>query len=428
MFKKISIDQKQRRRGEAGDAAAVNDWAVDGGIRQGCWSADGKSAAVRLSATHLVRAQGMETTCNQESLSAQLSSAADTGKSSMNAAEATDAMGAMGAESAPVGPLVSILIPCHNGAGFVAEAIDSALGQTYSNIEVIVVDDGSTDSSGEILAGYGERIRWKTIPNSGACAARNEALRMAKGEYIQFLDADDLLMPDKIARQLPELVDGEFDLVFCRGTIFGDGKPERAKKNRILSPVGVDSFAYCLKQGLGMHAPLHRRELLDQVGGFRPGVQMAQEYDLHLRLAAAGARIAFQDALLCRVRHHPGGERISRLARPAGAFLRVLLDLTHELMRRPHYQMTAIRRRALANLLAQHAVYACRNGSRRLPVHAFRLARRLDPCFSIEERSWYRTIARGLGYMNVERFLAALRRLRAASHPHPRSQSGYAAS
>ncbi|MGK0185205.1 MAG: glycosyltransferase involved in cell wall biosynthesis [Verrucomicrobiales bacterium] len=309
-------------------------------------------------------------------------------------------------------PLVSILIPCYNSEAYLAEALDSALAQTYTNVEVIVVDDGSSDDSTEVLSSYGDRIRWKSIPNGGACAARNEALKLAKGNFIQFLDADDLLMPDKIARQLPLLLNGDYDLVFCRGTIFGDGKPERAQKREILSPENKDPFAYCLRQGLSTLAPLHSRHILDQIGGFRAGVQFAQEYDMHIRLMAAGARILFRDELLCRVRHHPSDARISQSSRPAGALLRILLELTDELMRRPHYQMTKQRCRALASLIAQHAVYAYRNGAQSLPARAFHLAQKLDPHFSVEERPWYRAAARGFGYMNIERFLSAARSVR----------------
>ena len=100
-------------------------------------------------------------------------------------------------------PLVSILIPCHNAEAFVADAIESALGQTHPNVEVVVVDDGSTDRSLEVIRSYDGRIRWETGPCRGACAARNRALALSLGEFIQFLDSDDLLLPQKIERQLP---------------------------------------------------------------------------------------------------------------------------------------------------------------------------------------------------------------------------------
>src|SRR5438132_1122109 len=94
--------------------------------------------------------------------------------------------------------LVSILIPVYNAEAFVAEAIQSALDQTWPAKEVIAVDDGSTDRSPEILEGFGGRVKIIEQENRGASAARNRALNQAQGEFIQFLDADDLLSPDKL--------------------------------------------------------------------------------------------------------------------------------------------------------------------------------------------------------------------------------------
>jgi glycosyltransferase involved in cell wall biosynthesis len=93
--------------------------------------------------------------------------------------------------------LVSILIPCFNAERWIGHAIDSALEQTYSPTEVIVVDDGSTDSSLGIIEGFGRRIRWETGPNRGANAARNRLLSLASGPWLQYLDADDYLLATK---------------------------------------------------------------------------------------------------------------------------------------------------------------------------------------------------------------------------------------
>jgi glycosyltransferase involved in cell wall biosynthesis len=99
-------------------------------------------------------------------------------------------------------PLVSVIIPCFNAERWVAAAIDSALAQTHRNIEVIVIDDGSTDGSLDVIKNYRNRIRWETGPNRGGCAARNRGVELAIGDYLQFLDADDLLHPEKLSRQL----------------------------------------------------------------------------------------------------------------------------------------------------------------------------------------------------------------------------------
>ena len=95
-------------------------------------------------------------------------------------------------------PLVSVIVPCYNCARWVTHAIELCLNQTYPNIEVIVVDDGSTDGSLEVLRQFLPRIRLETGPNRGGNFARNRGFKLSKGQYIQYLDADDYLEPDKI--------------------------------------------------------------------------------------------------------------------------------------------------------------------------------------------------------------------------------------
>lgn len=103
-------------------------------------------------------------------------------------------------------PLVSIVIPCHNAAPWLAEAIDSALAQSWPQKEIIVVDDGSADDSVTLANSYAAHgVRVAVQPNAGASAARNHGLRLAKGDFIQFLDADDLLSPEKLAAQMEVL-------------------------------------------------------------------------------------------------------------------------------------------------------------------------------------------------------------------------------
>ncbi len=112
-------------------------------------------------------------------------------------------------------PLVSILVPCHNAAPWLRATLDSALAQTHPRTEVIVIDDGSRDDSLALARTYESRgVRVVAQPNRGASAARNHALRLATGDWIQFLDADDLLAPDKIARQLARAVSAPAGAVF----------------------------------------------------------------------------------------------------------------------------------------------------------------------------------------------------------------------
>src|SRR5689334_8631307 len=94
-------------------------------------------------------------------------------------------------------PLVSVIIPCYNSGRWIAEAIDSALSQTYEPLEVVVVDDGSSDDSLPIIRSFESRIIWRSGPNRGGNAARNLGFSVSTGTYIQWLDADDTLVPEK---------------------------------------------------------------------------------------------------------------------------------------------------------------------------------------------------------------------------------------
>lgn len=213
-------------------------------------------------------------------------------------------------------PLVSIVIPCYNSAPFVRAAIDSALDQTHAHMEIIVVDDGSTDDTSYVLSSYGNRIRAVTQPNRGPSAARNVGLRMARGEFVQFLDADDVLLPEKIEVCLNAMPSGlgipfvlkEFVAVpgapsahpttYVRLSVdsHGDWNPQ--------SPVGV------LTTRIGTPAPLHRTSLIQQVGGWNENLRNREDVELHFRLALAGARFHQVDRVLVRCREHQGVDRL----------------------------------------------------------------------------------------------------------------------
>jgi glycosyltransferase involved in cell wall biosynthesis len=121
-------------------------------------------------------------------------------------------------------PLVSIVIPVYNGSNYMRCAIDSALGQDYDNIEVIVVNDGSTDDTDEIAKSYGDKIRYFAKENGGVSTALNLAIRNAKGEYISWLSHDDYYLPNKVARQIEELgkLESREKILICSGCTYQD--------------------------------------------------------------------------------------------------------------------------------------------------------------------------------------------------------------
>ena len=116
--------------------------------------------------------------------------------------------------AAPRPGLVSIVVPCYNAKRFLAATLESAFTQTYPNTEVIVIDDGSTDGAAELIRSYGDRVRAEFGPNRGASAARNRGTALARGEFIQYLDADDVLTPGAIAHRIAALRQSGADVAY----------------------------------------------------------------------------------------------------------------------------------------------------------------------------------------------------------------------
>ncbi|MEB3336322.1 MAG: glycosyltransferase [Leptolyngbyaceae bacterium] len=311
-------------------------------------------------------------------------------------------------------PLVSIIIPSYNAELYISEAIASALDQTYPNIEVIVVDDGSSDRSIEVIQSFGDRIRFEAISHRGACAARNRGLALSRGEFIQFLDADDALLPHKIETQLPILISGQADLVFCNGYLFGDDRPQRPIKKLLglPTPIGIDPFIYCLSNGFGTEGPLHRRSLLSQVKGFRENLIGAQEFDLHVRLGAIGANLFKIDDFLFKHRNHDDPKRITKTPKPPGFMIELLLGLLDFIERECPDQFTDKRRSALAGKIFQDSIYAYRNGAEEAAAKGFYQARQMSSSFTYQERWIYKLLASYIEPIALEALLKRVRLVR----------------
>jgi glycosyltransferase involved in cell wall biosynthesis len=179
---------------------------------------------------------------------------------------------------------VSVVVPCYNQAHFLAEAIESALTQTYRPLEVIVVDDGATDDTAEVAARYPD-VRCVRQNNQGLAAARNAGLRVSTGEQVVFLDADDRLLPDGIAAGAAALA-AYPEAAFAVGRyrpITADGTPLPAPvRPRVIQDHYVSLVRRCW---ITMPATvLHRRAVLRAVGGFDPRLRCAEDYDLYLRI------------------------------------------------------------------------------------------------------------------------------------------------
>lgn len=193
-------------------------------------------------------------------------------------------------------PVVSVVIPCYNAEHWVAEAIDSCLGQTYQRVEIIVIDDGSTDGSADILRSYGERIHLVCGPNHGGNHARNRGFALSQGEYIQFLDADDYLLPEKIERQVVFLEQSRADAVY------GDWRHRfhEADGSSHLGAVQIPGQQADLLESLlagwwvAPCALLMRRQVVIDSSGWDETLSAGQDRDFVTTVALDGADIRYQ--------------------------------------------------------------------------------------------------------------------------------------
>jgi glycosyltransferase involved in cell wall biosynthesis len=274
-------------------------------------------------------------------------------------------------------PLVSVLIPCFNAAQYVGEAIESALSQTYAPIEVIVVDDGSTDSSLESISKFAGRqnFRFETGPNRGGNAARNLLLKLAQGDFIQFLDADDLLLPNKVSVQA-NAFDDDVDVVFCDFLEFHTGDTEDEVPVQY-SSVDCNPLEYFIAHSVITMLPLHRRRLLDEVGGFNESLPCCQEYDLHIRLATEHWHgVVHMPELLCKRRRVPNSISANE-ARVFSVQAALMEQLLQEL--NTDERLTQGRANAIARNLYNCGRHLARHGNRRESKDAFRLALNASP-------------------------------------------------
>jgi GT2 family glycosyltransferase len=194
---------------------------------------------------------------------------------------------------------VSILIPCYNTQQWITEAIESALNQTYPNKEIIVVDDGSTDGSLDIVRSFGDRIRWETGSHRGGNAARNRLLELSTGEWLQYLDADDYLFSDKIETQIRFLSQiSDADIIYSPVIVeYHQDNQSWQKVDQIPEPLPHDPWILLTRWHLPQTGGvLWRKEAIVDVGGWNEHQNCCQENELYLRLLMAEKRFEYFDA------------------------------------------------------------------------------------------------------------------------------------
>lgn len=210
---------------------------------------------------------------------------------------------------------VSVIIPTYNRGKYIVDAMNSVFKQTYRPVELIVIDDGSTDNTAEIINHWKQSVghdpcfnlQYVFQNNRGASAARNQGLKIAKGEYIQFLDSDDKLDEAKIANQIKLFSENKtLDLVISSSSYFSDGDLKPFRPHILPSgPVAREqSMTWFFEHDVCIHDPLHRKKTILEIAGFDESLKYGEDTDLHFRLGIKGVKALVLSDILAHVRLH----------------------------------------------------------------------------------------------------------------------------
>jgi glycosyltransferase involved in cell wall biosynthesis len=244
--------------------------------------------------------------------------------------------------------LVSIIIPTYNRATLLRDAVQSTIDQTYPNKEIVVVDDGSADNTRSIAEAFGDRITYIHQIHRGRSAARNTGVGKASGEYVVFLDSDDLLLPGKLERQTRLLqLRPDVDIVYGNGyTLTGDGRFHELEPYVVPMGMGDQPSAthrLLWRNLFAVHAAMARRAALPSTAPFDEALSAFEDWDLWLRMALAGSRILYHDHRVAVYRRHEGNTD----ARDAGVFAAPLTVIALKVIGQDldHRLSAALRRR-----------------------------------------------------------------------------------
>jgi len=230
-------------------------------------------------------------------------------------------------------PRVSIVVPCHDAAPWLAETLESALAQTWAEKEILVVDDGSADGSLAIARSFENRgVRVLAQANRGAAAARNAGMQQARGDYVQFVDADDLLTPDKLAAQVALLESHGRDCVAtCRwGRFAGDPATARFIDDDLFRDLAPLDF---LLLHTGNHRMMHPaawltpRRVADRAGPWNEALSLNDDGEYFARVVTAARRIVYSPAGATLYRSRLPGSLSRRRSAPALASLARSVEL-----------------------------------------------------------------------------------------------------
>jgi glycosyltransferase involved in cell wall biosynthesis len=304
---------------------------------------------------------------------------------------------------------VSVIIPCFNAERYIGETMQTVFAQHDVELEVIVIDDGSTDNSASVVEREFPSARVIRTPNRGVSAARNLGIELATGDYFQFLDADDLLAPGKLALQTHALSQPGPDVAYGAWQRFGANSvtsfvPGETVSRRLTQPE-IDLFTdfWCPPA-----VYLFKRHIVEQVGGFRPELPVIQDARFALDCALHGARFTHVEAVVARYRVHSSGSVSTGDSR---VFVRDCLTNAVQVEQwwRDHGGITDARKHALVQAYG----YVARSSFERdRPIFeaAFSHICRLEPRYIPPSPRHLSLASRAVGYRHAEHLALYYRR------------------
>lgn len=299
-------------------------------------------------------------------------------------------------------PLVSIVIPAYNHAAYLAEAIDSVLAQDYPNIELIVLDDGSTDNTVEILKGYGDSFHWETHANMGQANTLNKGWAVAKGDVLSYLSADDVLLPNAVSSIVPYLR-ADVVMAYCNFNLIDPA-------SRTIRRVEAPNFNYLvmLRDFVCQPGPgaFMTRAAYEQVGGWNSTLRQLPDLEYWLRLGLVGRFVRVPE-VLAGFRVHEESQTFSAASvEKAEEPLRVVRSIFED-SRFPQ-QLMGLKRHALSNAWLLAAQLHVRAGRIVFGLHALKEAVIAFPK-NILSVHFFRVIANAIVNKFLHRFLRRLR-------------------
>jgi len=307
--------------------------------------------------------------------------------------------------------LISVIIPCFNAAEWIRETLKSVISQEMRNLETIVIDDGSTDGSADIVEKEFPGVSLVRTKNQGASAARNLGTEMSKGEFIQYLDADDLLVPGKLKFQLEALKNSDADVAYgnwCKLFRGSDGKYVLAEEvEREIQDPEIDLFTdfWCPPA-----VYLFRRSIVERVGGWNENLPIIQDARFSLDCALRGGRFVYCQGLMAYYRVH---SEASLSTRDSIGFVRDCLRsaLQVEEWWQGHGGINKARKKALLKVYG-YVARASFNNDRPTFESAYESLNKLIPVYIPEKLRVLRLLSRLLGYRRAEVFALWYRRIK----------------